>query len=213
MLDLSKESQDGSVSLSRLAKSLHVSKQLLSQRLYNKRGTGLVQRGYVVKVGRRYKLTEVGEGLAEAFKSGIDVKEDVDSMAENLFKYYNIAESALLSFLEKERAEYQSARYYFCHVMLANSLLMFFNTIRSLAYEVINEREFVRKLKNLWESKYVYKTTQNKYVQISLKEYVRRAIELSAYGCTDDIWSIFSELGGVLEGIILMNLSLAKSEV
>jgi hypothetical protein len=79
-----------------------------------------------------------------------------------------------------------------------------------LAYEAINEREFTRKLKNLWKTKYVYKTVQNKYAQISLKEYVGRAIELSAYGCTDDIWEIFSELEGVLEGIVLMNLSLAK---
>jgi hypothetical protein len=216
MLDLEKKSPDGTVSLSELhralikeehGKEISIRKQSLSQRIDDKkRGKGLVQRGLVVRVGRRFKLTDFGRGVAVAYRG---IKEDVVSgyikivskiIAMSLFELYFENVSNIKYVLEKKEEEKKLP---ICYFLLAAFLTAFLTELRSIAPKVINEWEFERELKKLWEKRI-------KYSERTLKEIAESVIKVLTSECSKHIGEIFDVYFHTLLGIGFFNLGLGK---
>jgi len=203
MLDLEEKSPDGTVSLTELARKLGIRKQSLSQRLDDKkRGKGLVQRALVARVGRRFKLTDVGRSVVEAYRR---MKEEVKSgYAEKIAKsIYELYLSDVVSVLKEVREE---ERLPLCYSLLAKFLMVFLAELRLIAPKVINEREFERELKKLWEK-------QSRYPKMPLKETAKTAIEALAFACSKHIGEIFNAYLYALLGIGFFNLAIEKLSI
>jgi DNA-binding MarR family transcriptional regulator len=200
MLDLEKESPHGTVTLSELARKLGITKQALSQRLDDrKRDRGLVQRGLVARVGRRFKLTDAGRGVAEAYRR---MKEEVKSgYAKKVAKFiYELYLSDIVNVPEVREEE----RLPLCYSLLSKFLIVFLTELRLITPKVANEREFERELKKLWEK-------QSKYSEATLKEIAKVTIEALAFACGKYIREIFNTYLYTLLGIGFFNLAVEKA--
>ena len=200
MLDLEKESPHGTVTLSELARRLGITKQALSQRLDDrKRDKGLVQRGLVARVGRRFKLTDAGRGVAEAYRR---MKEEVKSgYAEKVAKFiYELYLSNVVDVFKEVREE---ERLPLCYSLLSMFLTVFLTELRLIAPKVTNEREFERELKKLWEK-------QSKYSEATLKETAKEAIETLTFACGKHVGEVFNTYLYALLGIGFFNLAVEK---
>jgi hypothetical protein len=206
MLDLEKKSPDGTISLSELARALikeehgkvlRIRKQSLSQRLDDKkRGKGLVQRGLVIRVGRRFKLTEAGRESAEAYRK---IREEVESkyiekIAETLRKYY------IASIVSISKVKEEEKRLPLCYFLLANFLLILLLEFRLIVPKVMNKREFERELKRLWEKQC--------YSGIALKDIAETTIRSLRVLCGKHVGEIFDTFLLTLQGIVFFNISI-----
>jgi hypothetical protein len=210
MLDLGRKSPDGTVSLSDLARALikeehgkeiSIRKQSLSQRLDDKkRGKGLVQRGLVARVGKRFKLTDAGRGVAEAYRR---IKaEEISGYTKEIVKtIQNFYFSSVVNIKEAKSEE----KLPICRFLPADLLLLFLAQLRLITPKVINEREFERELKRLWEE-------QIKYVKekVTLKDAVREAIKILTFECGEYIGEIFDAYLYALLGMMFFNLGVEK---
>jgi hypothetical protein len=206
MLDLEKKSPDGTVSLSELVRALikeehgeekSIRKQSLSQRLDDKkRGKGLVQRGLVARVGRRFKLTDAGRRVVEAYRK---IKEEeisgyIKEIAKTIF--YDFYFSSIVNILEAKSEE----KLPICRSLPADLLLLFLVQLKLIPPKVVvNKREFERELKRMWEK-------QIKYVEekMTLKDAVREAMEILTYECGEHIGEIFDAFDAYLYALLGM---------
>jgi len=212
MLDLEKKSPDGTVSLSELVRALikeehgeekSIRKQSLSQRLDDKkRGKGLVQRGLVARVGRRFKLTDAGRRVVEAYRK---IKEEeisgyIKEIAKTIF--YDFYFSSIVNILEAKSEE----KLPICRSLPADLLLLFLVQLKLIPPKVVvNKREFERELKRMWEK-------QIKYVEekMTLKDAVRMTIETLIVDCDEYIGEIFDTYFYALLGMMFFNLGIEK---
>jgi len=210
MLDLERESPDGTVSLSDLARALikeergkeiSIKKQSLSQRLDDKkRGKGFVQRGLVARVGKRFKLTDTGREVAEAYRriKAEEISGYIEEIAKTIQNFYF---SSVVNIKEAKSEE----KLPICRSLLADLLLLFLAQLRLITPKVVNEREFERELKRLWEE-------QIKYVEekVTLKDAVREAIKILTFECGEYIGGIFDAYLYALLGMKFLNLGVEK---
>jgi Mn-dependent DtxR family transcriptional regulator len=205
MWELVRKSPDGTVSLSELARELGIRKQSLSQRLYDgrsrrvdsikkRRVKDLVDRGYVIKVGRRYKLTDRGISVAKAYlavKERIE-KRYIDSAVASILEIYAPTIEAIVESIE--RKEPIEKRLPLCYLSLDLLLFLILLRLGEIAVKAINENDFERELKNLWEK-------PDRITRITLKEAIRKTLVYASIGCEDHIADIFDKYILALIGI------------
>jgi DNA-binding MarR family transcriptional regulator len=198
MLDLEKDSPDGTVSLSELARKLGVTKQALSQRLDDrKEGRGLVQRGLVARAGKRFKLTERGRVAAETYRR---VKVEnmswyMDKVAEAIFDFFL---SNAVDVLETPDTRRKLA---ICYSIPSFLLAAFLSELWSIIPRAVNERVFEKELKKLWERQVRYAGG------ITLKDAVKFATESLMFLCGERIDELFTRYVNAILGIGFFELA------